>query len=87
VDVDCGGDCRPCWPGDACTADADCVTGHCDGDRCRAATCADGVRDGFETDVDCGYACGKCPLAAHCDEDSDCQSSICSQSSCVLAAQ
>jgi hypothetical protein len=86
IDVDCGGDCRPCWPGDACTADGDCVSRHCDSGRCRAADCTDGVRDGFETAVDCGYVCNKCPLGDHCDEGSDCQSGHCTGSLCVASA-
>ena len=81
LDVDCGGACGPCWPGDACATDGDCATAHCDAGRCRAPSCADGVRDGYESDIDCGYACASCATGRHCDESTDCQSATCAPDS------
>jgi len=77
VAVDCGGSCGRCWPGDACAADGDCGSGHCDAGVCRAPACDDGVRDGWETDVDCGYRCGPCADGKHCSANEDCASGKC----------
>jgi hypothetical protein len=76
-DVDCGGSCRPCAGGGACTVAADCVTQACDGGHCRAPSCGDAIRDGYEIDIDCGPGCGKCVDGAHCHESDDCLSGKC----------
>ena len=42
-----------------------------------AATCSDGIRNGFETGVDCGGpACAACALGANCIGNNDCQSGL-----------
>ncbi len=80
-DIDCGGSCRSCKAGEACTDGTDCDSGACDAGQCRAPTCFDGIRDGFETDVDCGGDCAAdCALGAHCYNGSDCTSGNCSVS-------
>jgi hypothetical protein len=62
TDVDCGGGtCAPCGDGRICLLPSDCESGVCTPsmplgtpDHCAAPTCADGVKNGFETGVDCG---------------------------------
>jgi hypothetical protein len=34
TDIDCGGACTPCGPGQACTHDGDCVSGACQDGAC-----------------------------------------------------
>lgn len=82
-DIDCGGTdaaCPRCTAGAMCTIPEDCQTGGCVSGRCRAATCTDGVRDGFEGDVDCGAGCPKCANGARCAASPDCQSNSCTAS-------
>lgn len=38
-DVDCGGTCAPCGPGQRCDVPADCVSGECEEGVCAAAGC------------------------------------------------
>ncbi|MBL0220968.1 MAG: hypothetical protein IPQ07_44745 [Myxococcales bacterium] len=61
----------------ACTTPADCQTGGCDSGTCRAPTCTDGLRDGFESDVDCGAACPDCAAGQRCGNGDDCVSGRC----------
>jgi len=77
TDVDCGGSCGPCGPGENCQADADCESGVCSGGVCQPAMCTDGVHNGDETDVDCGGSCGQCGAHQNCQIDQDCQSGAC----------
>lgn len=73
TDVDCGGDCRGCVEGFACSDAGDCETGGCTGGACDAASCTNGVHDSFESDVDCGLFCGTlCAKGQRCAHDSDC---------------
>lgn len=61
TDIDCGGSCHACGFSTTCATDTDCQTGHCDEGSCRAPTCHDGVKNGFEQGIDCGtYECGVC---------------------------
>lgn len=79
-DIDCGGtnaDCPRCTAGAMCTVPEDCQTGGCTNGRCRAATCTDGVRDGFEGDTDCGAGCPKCATGARCAANPDCVTNSC----------
>jgi hypothetical protein len=90
TDVDCGGSCPGCGPGNICRTDADCgdVTVGC-GNRCYcdAATstcvydsCYDNKTDDLETDFDCGGPfCHPCDLGAKCFADTDCLSAACDQ--------
>jgi hypothetical protein len=82
-DIDCGGkDCLACAGAD-CTADAECQTGGCTGGKCRAASCTDGIFDGYESSVDCGDPRGVtvgCPLCVdgnHCFNGCNCASAYC----------
>jgi hypothetical protein len=75
-DVDCGGSCRACIGGAACTAPSDCDTHACNG-TCAQPTCSDGLRDGLETDVDCGTNCEPCASDMKCAIDTDCASGQC----------
>lgn len=82
-DIDCGGTdaaCPRCTAGAMCTVPEDCQTGGCTSGRCRAATCTDGVRDGFEGDVDCGAGCPKCINGQRCAASPDCESNSCTAS-------
>lgn len=79
-DVDCGGSCQKCWDNKTCVVAADCQSNACAGGppgSCSAATCSDGVRDGYESDIDCGGVCGGCGTGKVCAADSDCVSSNC----------
>jgi hypothetical protein len=64
TEVDCGGDCAGCQPGQLCLNDIDCESLVCTLNRCAAATCADGVENGDETDIDCGGTCRPCTATA-----------------------
>lgn len=59
-DTDCGGSCGDCPAAGLCRTGADCQSGGCDGGRCRAPTCTDGLRNHFESGVDCGGSCPEC---------------------------
>jgi photosystem II stability/assembly factor-like uncharacterized protein len=76
--VDCGGSCAPCNQapvGQSCHASSECQTGLCSANVCRAASCADGVKNGNETGVDCGGGtCPACPRGQPCSGNSDCLS-------------
>lgn len=83
TDIDCGGTdpaCPRCTAGAMCSLPDDCQTGGCTTGRCRAATCTDGVRDGFEGDVDCGAGCPKCTNGQRCAASPDCTSNSCTAS-------
>jgi hypothetical protein len=64
TDVDCGGSCIPCSPGQMCLADSGCLARDaffggpdlCINGVC-TLRCRDGVRDGDETGIDCGGSC------------------------------
>lgn len=62
TDLDCGGPCRGCPPGQLCLADRDCASGVCSLNRCVAPSCMDGVMNGGEQGIDCGG--GACPPCA-----------------------
>lgn len=73
TDVDCGGDCRGCVEGSACSEAGDCETASCTAGVCDPASCSNGVRDSFETDVDCGAFCGvPCAYGERCYNSTDC---------------
>jgi len=86
-DVDCGGFCDRCSPGEKCGGDADCslyATG-CDVCMCDRNTatcvhdhCVDHKLDVDETDVDCGGSkCSECENGKLCRVNSDCVTSAC----------
>ena len=79
TDVDCGGSCALCADGKQCSANADCMSNHCEGGVCKAGInlCADGIRSGDESDVDCGGSCSKCADGQTCNSESDCASNMC----------
>lgn len=85
IDVDCGGDCRPCAIGRACVESSDCVGGAtCNGGICEAeASCSDNERNGDESDVDCGGSCDACALDDRCTVDGDCSSDLCVNGRCA----
>jgi hypothetical protein len=81
--IDCGGVCPVCAAGQGCNSGADCESGNCQKDICRAATCSDGIENGAESDKDCG---GRCPLLCktglRCNSESDCASGSCAAGVC-----
>lgn len=99
-DIDCGGTCQPCADGLDCSVAADCQSNSCvvkpvasapgnplgSPNHCAAATCADLVRDGFESDVDCGGICAACGPGKACAADRDCASNSCSNGVASLGA-
>ncbi|APR82401.1 Multiple EGF-like-domain protein 3 precursor [Minicystis rosea] len=82
-DLDCGGSCtKKCDPGQACTADTDCIGGKCSGSVC-LATCTDQIKNGGESDVDCGGGtCPKCVVNKDCTAGTDCASGVCTSNKC-----
>jgi hypothetical protein len=93
TDIDCGGpDCAPCDVGKVCAGGTDCISGVCPEMAplaCKAATCADGVKNGDETDVDCGGACATdmkatCADGKACLYATDCASKKCEGGACKL---
>jgi hypothetical protein len=74
TDVDCGGECPRCEPGQLCSANGDCSSDQCRDRRCESTTtCSDGLENGDETDVDCGGAsCTGCADGRACRVDDDC---------------
>jgi hypothetical protein len=86
VDVDCGGGCALCAPGQACTTHGDCAGGACVGGVC-APTCTDAVLGEHETDVDCGgIDCPACANGSSCVVESDCESHLCTSGICEAAS-
>jgi hypothetical protein len=85
--TDCGGStCPACGPNQACIAARDCASGVCLGlllKTCRAATCADSVKNGTETDVDCGGSCTPCANGHPCRVAGDCTSGACENDVCI----
>ncbi len=82
-DVDCGGTCTPCSPGQKCVGASDCLGGFCAGGFCQA-TCSDTLKDNAETDVDCGGpSCAGCALGKACVGDGDCATGACKGGACV----
>ncbi|WP_281316694.1 lamin tail domain-containing protein [Polyangium sp. y55x31] len=72
-----GGQCVQCNTG------AQCPSGVCASGVCKAASCADGVKNGSETDVDCGGAgCPGCGVGESCLASADCKSGLCAASLC-----
>jgi len=94
TDKDCGGSCSGCAVGSACKKNGDCVlpaSGKCGTDnKCAAASCGDGVKNGSETDSDCGGSCATpCAIGYGCSGDADCkspESAHCSSGKCIAAA-
>lgn len=82
TDRDCGGDCKPCADGLACSSASDCQSGMCNGQVCQAPSCVDNVKNGNETDNDCGGGtCRTCNAGQHCLASSDCSTGLCNPSS------
>jgi len=82
TDVDCGGSCPKCTPGEDCKLDADCDSDVCDG-TCLPPTCKDTVENGGETDVDCGGSCeARCADGKGCVLGKDCVSGVCKGGVC-----
>lgn len=77
TDVDCGGACGACEPGDRCRLDSDCGDGTCHDQRCEPPACANGALDDNETDIDCGGECRRCAGGRTCASDADCFSGTC----------
>lgn len=97
TDKDCGGsECAPCAVGKLCELARDCdpiASGRCSLDnRCAAASCDDGIKNGAETGIDCGGdpstiypACKRCPPQFTCGKDSDCDNVRCESGVCQPA--
>jgi hypothetical protein len=90
TDVDCGGSCGGCAINQACKGDSDCIapaSARCINNKCAAAACNDGVKNGTETDKDCGGSCPqRCAVNQSCAINSDCllpDSGHCSATKCV----
>jgi hypothetical protein len=62
TDVDCGGACPPCVPGQLCQVAGDCTSRNCAGGACSPPSCSDGIKNGSELGVDCGGNCFPCGL-------------------------
>src|SRR5262245_26199617 len=60
TDVDCGGSCPVCPPGNICKVDGDCQSKTCVGGFCDQLHCADNMKNGSESDIDCGGGCLPC---------------------------
>ncbi|TPX44532.1 hypothetical protein SeMB42_g01749 [Synchytrium endobioticum] len=83
--IDCGGPtCLACQVGHSCRNHQDCLSSHCSGKKCVAATCSDAIKNGKETDVDCGGggACRRCDTGMKCTVDKDCASGRCTRNVC-----
>jgi hypothetical protein len=95
TDIDCGGVCSGCGPGDKCKISNDCASGYCDqvNGTCQASLCENSKKDSSndETDIDCGgNKCSeRCKEGKKCDENNDCESSLnckdskCTRSTCI----
>lgn len=60
------------------------VSSVCSDGACRAATCADGGRNGGEDSLDCGVpACAPCADASDCGEAGECRSGVCARGKCA----
>ena len=79
VAVSCGLAGAPkCGLGQACSSSVMCLSANCTANRCAAASCTDGKRDGDETGLDCGGSC-----AEKCDGEACTISAGCKSRSCV----
>jgi hypothetical protein len=94
TDVDCGGPLcdgtgHTCAPGQKCQIPQDCMSMVCGNNKtCLAASCSDGLKDGFETGVDCGdnaqSGCPACPVGQGCKVNSDCAGMYCKANVCQM---
>lgn len=89
--TDCGSvtSCGLCAIGHACTNDAQCQTGRCNGTCQPEPACTDGALSGTESDVDCGGAdptCARCQDGDSCRAGADCASGNCEGSICISCA-
>ena len=88
TDVDCGGECGPCFAGSPCASPDDCLSRVCAGSpaTCTDPTCFDGVINDGEPDVDCGGQCQTpCEAGQGCAASGDCASGICASGRCAGA--
>ena len=85
-DIDCGGECAGCGPGQVCYFDSDCSatavgcdTCYCDANTstCVYSHCYDHKKDSNETDLDCGGTCHPCAEGQGCLIDADCTNQAC----------
>jgi hypothetical protein len=87
TDVDCGGGCLQCKPGQTCLANSDCRSNVCVGNKCQAPSCEDNEQNDGETDTDCGSACKDpaklCGDGQGCQLAADCQSNVCWAGKCL----
>lgn len=82
-DVDCGGICGKCKPGQGCGMSTDCDSGVCLNSICAAPSCSDKAQNQDETDVDCGgKTCPACGFGKKCGMATDCSSMICKLKVC-----
>ncbi len=81
-DVDCGGSCAACAPGNKCQVATDCESWVCAAGVCAEPQCDDGVKNGSESDVDCGGGCTPCPTGKGCSAPADCSTGVCKSGSC-----
>jgi cysteine-rich repeat protein len=78
-----GGSAYDCGVGVGCTANTDCASAICTRNICAAASCGDGVMNGWETGIDCGGGtCSPCASTRGCFVNADCASGVCNASTC-----
>lgn len=84
---DCGGPCKPCFPGESCKVDEDCQSKQCKESLCTAPSSTDGVQNDGETGKDCGCAScvKKCETGEGCSSSEDCISAVCYAGVCQPA--
>ena len=83
TDIDCGGNCPRCSPGEACVLANDCTSRVCVAETCQTPNCLDGVKNGLETGIDCGGACPMtCVDGDNCEVGGDCASGVCVSNIC-----
>lgn len=86
TDLDCGGDCGPCDPGQGCVTSADCTTKVCNAQgACAPASCTDTIKNGDEVAVDCGGSCAGCAEGSPCLVPTDCKSGQCTAGKCAAS--
>jgi hypothetical protein len=84
TDIDCGGSCGPCGPGQGCVGADDCTSQLCINEVCSGPEgCDNGSLDGDETDVDCGGSCGPCDIGDSCVDTDDCAAGVCIDQICT----
>ena len=82
TDIDCGGACAACPPGQGCALDEDCDNVRCVEGQCAEPDCGDTLHNGDESDLDCGGACAGCAEGQACATADDCADGDCFEGVC-----